>query len=48
MSDNHTLYNWLQELETTGINIISHAPQTEGVVRQIAGKVAYLKSTNYG
>ena len=48
VQEDEELYNWLSILNTKGLAIVNNAPAEKGAVRQLAERVAYLKTTNYG
>ena len=48
LSNDMTLYEWLQDLATVGLTLIKNVPQEVGHVERLANMVAYTRVTNYG
>ena len=48
LSDDQSLYDWIEMLEEFGVCIIKDAPPTNGQVSKLAERVAFVRKTNYG
>ena len=48
MSDDRSLYDWLCTMEEDGIFIITDVTREDGILREFAKRVAFLRYTNYG
>ena len=47
MTDDNAMYDWIKELEETGIYIVQNAPKP-GTIADIGKKVAFLRNNTYG
>ncbi|XP_071799183.1 gamma-butyrobetaine dioxygenase-like [Asterias amurensis] len=48
LEDDQTLYDWLVEMVTVGISIVTKAPKETGQLERIGERVAFLRKSNYG
>ncbi|XP_022082905.1 gamma-butyrobetaine dioxygenase-like [Acanthaster planci] len=48
LSTDQVLYEWLRTIQTTGLALVRGAPQRQGVVRELAERVAFFRRTIYG
>ncbi|XP_022099250.1 gamma-butyrobetaine dioxygenase-like isoform X2 [Acanthaster planci] len=48
LKNDGALYNWLTELVSRGIAVVTNAPSKVGQLHSLGGRVAFLRPSNYG
>ena len=48
LQDDHTLFNWMKQLDQDGLSLVKGIPATEAALDEIANRIDYQRQTNFG